>query len=465
MRQPAGAELADELEKEIRSGKHHAGDVWGFESELITQHGAGRAVVRQAVRILEQRGIAYSRRGKGGGLVITAPKPDSAIRALSIVIGSQFADFTDISALISASDNHQFLNCTERVDPATCRQLQSLVEKFETVSADEFLRTNAHGQVIHAFVDAFRDPAASLAQHTANACGTDLIPFAMSMAEARYRGQYWELTRQLVDALLGGNVRLMFDLRMQQWRLFSAKWSSLGNLDRVHDRIPPKIEHRASAEPRALKTCAERLAREILRDIRQLGWKVGERIGGADELTSRYGTSPNLLRQAVCILEEYSAVQMQRGRTGGLLVAAPDEGVALQRAVSFLRWANAKPADLHKFLIQIVLEALNRSHNTLDRKSLPELRAVIDRARPAGARRDRDAKHAPYLAITRLSKSPALQLFARVLLASLPDRAERRPPQNAQEHALLDEMFDSVITGNTPKARRAFLQFSEHDLI
>jgi DNA-binding FadR family transcriptional regulator len=134
-RQPAGVELADQLEKEIRSGKHHAGEVLGFESELITRHGAGRAVVRQAVRILEQRGIAYSRRGKGGGLVVTAPKPDSAIRALSIVIGSQFADFTDISALISASDNHQFLNCTERADPAACRQLQLLVEKFETLSA------------------------------------------------------------------------------------------------------------------------------------------------------------------------------------------------------------------------------------------------------------------------------------------------------------------------------------------
>jgi DNA-binding FadR family transcriptional regulator len=462
-RQPAGVELADEIEKEIRSGKHHPGAVLGFENELISRHGAGRAVVRQAVRILEQRGVAYSRRGKGGGLVVTAPKPDSAIRALSIVIGSQFADFTDISALVSAADNHQFLNCAGRADPLACRQLQLLVEKFETLSADEFLQTNAHGQVLHGFIDAFRDPAASLAQHTANACGIDLVPYAMSMAEARYRGEFWELTRQLVDALLGGNVRLMFELRMQQWRLFSAKWSSMGNLDRVRERVPPKIEDKGSAHSQALESSADRLAREILRDIRQLGWRVGERIGGADELMSRYGTSPHLLRQAVCILEEYSAVYMQRGRSGGLLVAAPDEGVAVQRAVSYLRWANANPADLHLFLVQIVLEALNRSQNTLDRKSLPELRAVIDRARVPDAKRDARAKYAPYLAITRLSNSPAMQLFARLLVACLPERVEKRPAQFAQGHALLDEMFDSVITGNTPKARRAFLQYADQD--
>jgi hypothetical protein len=153
---------------------------------------------------------------------------------------------------------------------------------------------------------------------------------------------------------------------------------------------------------------------------------------------------------------------MQRGRAGGLLVAAPDEGVAVQRAVSYLRWANANPADLHLFLIQIVLEALNRSQNTLDRKSLPELRAVIDQMRMRDVKRDRHARQAPYLAITRLSKSPAMQLFARILLECLPEQVQGRHAQPAEAHALLDEMFDSVITGNTPKARRAFLQYAAH---
>jgi DNA-binding FadR family transcriptional regulator len=276
-----------------------------------------------------------------------------------------------------------------------------------------------------------------------------------------------------VDALVSGNVPLLFELRMRQWRMFSAGWSSKGNLDRVRDRIPPKIEDTPGTQ--SLQSGAERLSREILRDIRQLGWKVGERIGGLDELTSRYGTSPSLLRQAVCILEEYSAVQMQRGRSGGLLIAAPDQEVAIQRAVSYLRSANVEPTDVDQFLIQLVLEALNRSPHTADRQRLPELRAVIDQSRRRGAKpyhraksadhgaksADHGAKSALYLAITRLSNSPALQLFVRVLLTYLSDKPRKRGGPAAAESALLDQMFDSIITGNTPNARRAFIQYTQ----
>jgi DNA-binding FadR family transcriptional regulator len=248
-------------------------------------------------------------------------------------------------------------------------------------------------------------------------------------------------------------------LRMRQWRMFSAAWSSRGNLDRVRDRIPPKIEDTAGTQ--SMQSGAERLSREILRDIRQLGWKVGERIGGLDELTSRYGTSPSLLRQAVCILEEYSAVQMQRGRSGGLLIGAPDQEVAIQRAVSYLRWANADPTDVNQFLIQLVLEALIRSPHTADRQRLPELRAVIDQLRHRDAKPNHRTMSALYLAITRLSNSPALQLFVRVLLTYLSDKPRNRTGQTAAGSALLDQMLDSIITGNTPNARRAFIQYTQ----
>jgi DNA-binding FadR family transcriptional regulator len=458
-RQLSGVALADAIEKEVRTRKHKAGAVLGFESNLIARSGKGRSVVRQAIRILEQRGVAYSRRGTGGGLIVAQPEADSAIRALSIVISSQFADFTDISGLTSAIDNHHFLNCVGRVNLVACRELQELVQRVEALSADEFMNTSGHRQVLDAVSRAFGDPATALAQRTAGDCGIDLVPYAIVAAESRRRGEFWELTRQLVDALVSGNVPLLFELRMRQWRMFSAGWSSRGNLDRVRDRIPPKIEDTAGTQ--SMQSGAERLSREILRDIRQLGWKVGERIGGLDELTSRYGTSPSLLRQAVCILEEYSAVQMQRGRSGGLLIAAPDQEVAIQRAVSYLRWANTDPTDVDQFLIQLVLEALNRSPHTADRQRLPELRAVIDQSRRRDAKPDHRAKSALYLAITGLSNSPALQLFVRVLLTYLSDKPRKRTAPGAAESALLDQMFDSIITANTPNARRAFIQYTQ----
>jgi hypothetical protein len=65
------------------------------------------------------------------------------------------------------------------------------------------------------------------------------------------------------------------------------------------------------------------------------------------------------------------------------------------------------------------------------------------------------------LAITRLSNSPALQLFVRVLLTYLSDKPRRRTSPAAAGSALLDQMFDSIITGSTPNARRAFIQYTQ----
>jgi DNA-binding FadR family transcriptional regulator len=459
-RQLAGVALADAIEKQVRTGKHKPGAVLGFEGDLIARHRKGRSVVRQAIRILEQRGIAFTRRGTGGGLIVATPEPASAVRALSIVIGSQFADFTDVAALISAADNHQFLNCAARIDVAASATLQELVRQVESLSAEEFMASRGHRRVLDGFSNAFGDPAASLAQYAAMDCGMDLVPYVIVAAESRRRGEFWEVTKQLVDALVSGNVSLLFELRMRQWRMFSADWTSRGNLQRVVDRIPAKVEETAAL---TIQSSAERLSREILRDIRQLGWKVGERVGGQEELIARYGTSASLLRQAVCILEEYNAVQMQRGRSGGLLVGAPDPEIAIQRAVAYLRWANVDPIDAEAFLNQILLEALSRSPHMADRGRLPELRAIIDRQHGTSAiGHDRAGREALYLAISRLSNSPALNLFVRVLLACIPDHAAQLAGgERAAAAALLDQMFDAIITGNTPLARRALIRYAE----
>jgi DNA-binding FadR family transcriptional regulator len=457
-KQLAGVALADAIEKQVRTGKHKPGAVLGFEGDLIANYRKGRAVVRQAIRILEQRGIAFTRRGTGGGLIVAQPEPASAVRALSIVIGSQFADFTDVAALTSDADNHQFLNCAARVEVSASAELQELVREVESLTAEEFMTVRGHRRVLDGFSTAFGDPAASLAHHTAMDCGMDLVPYTIFAAEVRRRGEFWELTKQLVEALVGGNVSLLFELRMRQWRMFSADWASRGNLQRVQDRIPPKVEEGAR---QTIQSSAERLSREILRDIRQLGWRVGERIGGQEELITRYGTSPSLLRQAVCILEEYNAVQMQRGRSGGLLVGAPDPEIAIQRAVAYLRWAGVEPIDADKFLNQILLEALNRSPHTTDRGRLPELRAVIDRERAASAAGGRSNKATLYSAISSLANSPALNLFVRVLLACVPERSMQPAAEERAALMLLDQMFDAIITGNTALARRAFIQYAE----
>jgi hypothetical protein len=50
-----------------------SGDVVGTLPEFCQQYGLGRLAFREAIAILEMRGWVHSRRGGGGGLVLTLP--------------------------------------------------------------------------------------------------------------------------------------------------------------------------------------------------------------------------------------------------------------------------------------------------------------------------------------------------------------------------------------------------------
>ena len=50
------------------------GDLVGTEPELIEREGVSRALLREAVRLLEHHHIARMRRGPGGGLFVMAPE-------------------------------------------------------------------------------------------------------------------------------------------------------------------------------------------------------------------------------------------------------------------------------------------------------------------------------------------------------------------------------------------------------
>jgi hypothetical protein len=194
--------------------------------------------------------------------------------------------------------------------------------------------------------------AGTLAVRTAMECGLDLIPRALGEPEERLRGEFWQLTLQSVEALIAGDVAQLFAIRVMQSRFFasSSRWSEM-------DRAPRASNPRPESTP-GLK--AEVVSREILRDIRLRGWAVGAKLGGFHELALRYRCTPSVLREAIRILEENSAVSMQLGRGGGLMVGEPDRRKALMRALRYLQAVGHPQANAWRFLDEILLQAVAR---------------------------------------------------------------------------------------------------------
>ena len=69
-----GAQIARQIEQDIRREGWREGHLIGSEAELTARFEVGVAAVREASRILEARGLARVRRGPGGGLFVTAPE-------------------------------------------------------------------------------------------------------------------------------------------------------------------------------------------------------------------------------------------------------------------------------------------------------------------------------------------------------------------------------------------------------
>src|SRR6202050_431050 len=80
------AKLADRIVGDVVALGWPVGDVIGSEAELLERYHVSRAVFREAVRLVEHQQVARTRRGPGGGLVVTEPTVDAVIDAVVLYL-------------------------------------------------------------------------------------------------------------------------------------------------------------------------------------------------------------------------------------------------------------------------------------------------------------------------------------------------------------------------------------------
>jgi DNA-binding FadR family transcriptional regulator len=78
--------LAATIGDEIGAGDWKVGSVFGTETALLERYRVSRAVLREAVRLLEFHSVARMRRGPGGGLVVTEPHAQASIDTIALYL-------------------------------------------------------------------------------------------------------------------------------------------------------------------------------------------------------------------------------------------------------------------------------------------------------------------------------------------------------------------------------------------
>lgn len=139
--------LAERLHKQIVDGAYAPGSPLPTERELVATTGLSRGSVREALRILEARGLVRTRPGRYGGTVVAEPSDEflgSHIHAFAKVRG------VPLHALVEARQALEpmiaYLAAKNRSDEDLA-ELQAISARMDAAADDDvpgFLAENAH---------------------------------------------------------------------------------------------------------------------------------------------------------------------------------------------------------------------------------------------------------------------------------------------------------------------------------
>jgi DNA-binding FadR family transcriptional regulator len=123
--------VASDIEREILAAGWHVGTIVGSEKELLDRHGVSRAVMREAIRLLEHHMIATMRRGPGGGLIVTAPDAEVVTDSVALLLAYRRATLATIFEARTALELVAAEMTAQRMNESKISELRNLMHREE----------------------------------------------------------------------------------------------------------------------------------------------------------------------------------------------------------------------------------------------------------------------------------------------------------------------------------------------
>jgi len=149
--QPRLAEMvAAELRWSILHGELQDGELLPTQDDLCARFKVGKVAVREALRILEDEGLATVRRGNIGGATVHSPTPGSASRMLAMVMEARGVQVTELAAALQELEPLCATMCATRVDrmETVVPHLRKVLDESERALPDPVKFTH-HSREFH----------------------------------------------------------------------------------------------------------------------------------------------------------------------------------------------------------------------------------------------------------------------------------------------------------------------------
>ena len=396
------AKVADLIIEDVMALGWPVGEVLGSETDLLERYQVSRAVFREAVRLVEHQQVARTRRGPGGGLVITEPTVGAVIDAVVLYLHRVDARLDEIFEARIILEDIACQLASERTDENDLAELRQFAEH-------QPIEPGSDPRSLHALVAAISRNA-----------GLELFVDVFNRVAQLYSPDWQRLGTTIeketkhahamvAEALMAGDAGLA---RNRMRKHLQAEADFFRRRRSTRQLLPDSVVLAQSAQGKG----AETVARNITQVIVAGGLQPGELVGTEPELIEREGVSRALLREAVRLLEHHQIARMRRGPGGGLFVVAPTTNAVTEMAAIYLARRGMQLGELAELRTGVEVAITDLAAERIDGDGVAGLEGALSREEHATEPERAEAVHDLHAAVAAAAQNRVLLLVALVLI-------------------------------------------------
>lgn len=387
-------ELARRIEDDIAALGLMPGASLGSLRVLAERYRIGRAVAREAVGLLERRGLGRMRPGPSGGFILAKPQ----LCAVAAELTEHFRS--------SGVTVRNLLDAREIVDLMSARMAaMAKPSEPELQRLDCCTATGPLGGLLEMQAQVARlaqQPALALLTECLNRLTLEFIGAGTAISATAAAGA----VAQMRSALQAGCVAAA------EAAAACAHRALVAELARPHLTVHALESTTAADRPASLPAL---IARQLAAQITRSG-HAGARLGSEWDLCEQFGVSRLTLRQAIRLLQDSGLVECRRGRGNGLVIRDRRAAGSIRLVLAALIGEKLDPIAAGTLLLQLNCFVPALAVSRADPEQRARLAAAIARLQ-----RESSIERCDLLSlvqtVSRLADSPIIDLFSRCFAA------------------------------------------------
>jgi DNA-binding FadR family transcriptional regulator len=216
----ASGEIVSQIERAIFDGQLKAGDRLESERELAERFGVSRITVRDALRVLEARGLVHVKVGASGGAFVSETNVDQVAESISTMILLRRMTLSGVAEARTVVETATCELAAERADAAALKRIEQTVQKGRAVVREQAPHTEASMDFHVAVADAAKN---ELLAATVAAYRDLLVQTLHDMRDVRSAKATQKAHEEILDAIRSHDPEAARKLMLDHLRDFEKR--------------------------------------------------------------------------------------------------------------------------------------------------------------------------------------------------------------------------------------------------